>query len=468
MPRKSSAPVALAARKRAKKEVELDEIRSPGKDHVAGNDHTELLAPDIFAEDIGPALACDMTYTSDLYGSKCDPSKRKQKSDIKADSQLTENLDWRDNVFFDNSATAHTLGGENHQLSSEGHEDVIPAKPVELVVSLESHVMAPATGMPLSGWKAAFNLRDRQAVSQRCVEAIRRLQTSAPRSAVATKRIEHVQGDVLAYSDGNRQEILNPGRVSTAEEDPAKVAIHVVKENQATVQHLLSIADSTLKIQKSYKILGLYLLFLVYYAGVLSTQRPVQESYNIVSTLEMSSLKPLEKYFDGVEPIVDWLYQLVTDVWTKPVCGNWLCEEPYERAAFGRFGCKMDCGTEHTLYPVILEVSTSQPPTLSSNPLNLLQGLSWNICLRDTARHELGLGDLCWFRLEQTFQSFGQTTMEELHLPAGNWLIRVRNDYYRLTHGKIYNASSLNEIPTDADWTACRVCFILDLESIVG
>jgi hypothetical protein len=31
-------------------------------------------------------------------------------------------------------------------------------------------------------------------------------------------------------------------------------------------------------------------------------------------------------------------------VWKDPVCGDGLCETPFEFASYGRFGCRADCG----------------------------------------------------------------------------------------------------------------------------
>lgn len=35
---------------------------------------------------------------------------------------------------------------------------------------------------------------------------------------------------------------------------------------------------------------------------------------------------------------------LLQTVWKDPVCGDGMCEAPFEFASFSRFGCKADCG----------------------------------------------------------------------------------------------------------------------------
>ena len=32
------------------------------------------------------------------------------------------------------------------------------------------------------------------------------------------------------------------------------------------------------------------------------------------------------------------------EVWQDPVCGDGLCEAPFEFASYSRFGCRADCG----------------------------------------------------------------------------------------------------------------------------
>lgn len=39
-----------------------------------------------------------------------------------------------------------------------------------------------------------------------------------------------------------------------------------------------------------------------------------------------------------------WLNGLLQQSWVDPVCGDGVCEAPFEFAAFGRFGCRADCG----------------------------------------------------------------------------------------------------------------------------
>ena len=48
--------------------------------------------------------------------------------------------------------------------------------------------------------------------------------------------------------------------------------------------------------------------------------------------------------FDEMKMAVDWVQGLVRGAWNDPVCGDGVCEMPYEHPAYGRFGCQADCG----------------------------------------------------------------------------------------------------------------------------
>ena len=46
----------------------------------------------------------------------------------------------------------------------------------------------------------------------------------------------------------------------------------------------------------------------------------------------------------SVDDVYAWLRGLLQAVWRDPVCGDGVCEAPFEYAQYGRFGCRADCG----------------------------------------------------------------------------------------------------------------------------
>lgn len=46
----------------------------------------------------------------------------------------------------------------------------------------------------------------------------------------------------------------------------------------------------------------------------------------------------------SVDDVYAWLRGLLEAVWRDPMCGDGVCESPWEFAQYGRFGCRADCG----------------------------------------------------------------------------------------------------------------------------
>lgn len=44
------------------------------------------------------------------------------------------------------------------------------------------------------------------------------------------------------------------------------------------------------------------------------------------------------------QEVLTWLGGVLTSLWVDPTCGDGICEQPFEFASYGRFGCRADCG----------------------------------------------------------------------------------------------------------------------------
>ncbi|KAK3262845.1 hypothetical protein CYMTET_28320, partial [Cymbomonas tetramitiformis] len=91
---------------------------------------------------------------------------------------------------------------------------------------------------------------------------------------------------------------------------------------------------------------------------------------------------PETKSYADVDSIYTWLHALVKHVYTDAVCGNDLCESPYERKAFGRFGCQVDCGLEEDLHNVVVKIQAASRAPGDVDVSLLVASVRWNICLR--------------------------------------------------------------------------------------
>jgi hypothetical protein len=43
-------------------------------------------------------------------------------------------------------------------------------------------------------------------------------------------------------------------------------------------------------------------------------------------------------------------------MWTDPVCGDGVCERPFEFPAYGPFGCFFDCGREEATVLIVVTI----------------------------------------------------------------------------------------------------------------
>lgn len=54
---------------------------------------------------------------------------------------------------------------------------------------------------------------------------------------------------------------------------------------------------------------------------------------------------------------VSYKSQVLLPIWKDPVCGDGNCEWPWEFPAWGRFGCKADCGTNPNTTSIVVRGS---------------------------------------------------------------------------------------------------------------
>ena len=134
-----------------------------------------------------------------------------------------------------------------------------------------------------------------------------------------------------------------------------------------------------------------------------------------------------------------WLSGFRQTTWTDPVCGDGVCEQPWEFSSYGRFGCQADCG----LFINTENVSTLQidlyydfsHPAGSIPATTLFQQASWNVCPQPTASISgppIPHGSACYFSPDNTFPAVsGHTTTLIPDAPDGLWEVVVNNDLFQ-------------------------------------
>ena len=61
------------------------------------------------------------------------------------------------------------------------------------------------------------------------------------------------------------------------------------------------------------------------------------------STIQ-NAILPESTQYGSSDDVLSWLDDTLTAIWVDPVCGDGVCETPFEYASYGRFGCRADCG----------------------------------------------------------------------------------------------------------------------------
>lgn len=88
------------------------------------------------------------------------------------------------------------------------------------------------------------------------------------------------------------------------------------------------------------------------------------------------------------------------------------CEYPWEFPAYGRFGCKSDCGAETNTTKIAVNIKANFLGHATISPRVLMSSVRWNLCLNDPERTARGEADLCWCALTL------YTAPSSCHVPA--------------------------------------------------
>ena len=198
--------------------------------------------------------------------------------------------------------------------------------------------------------------------------------------------------------------------------------------------------------------------FCVLYCTMLYLQTDPILSFEVSSTVR-GLLKPKIKSTQDVNYIYEWLSESVVDpIWTEAPCGDGVCSAPYEFPAFGRFGCKADCGSATNLISLVIHVQSRFGNSPAVSALELMSQASWNLCLQDPGRYANDLPDLCWYEKDQKFLEVDTNTLIRFDVIAGNWYVRLKGDHLGLVAGKIYRLEENGDLvltPTVPLWLTC-------------
>ncbi|KAI8474039.1 MAG: hypothetical protein J3K34DRAFT_383443 [Monoraphidium minutum] len=233
--------------------------------------------------------------------------------------------------------------------------------------------------------------------------------------------------------------------------------------NEEVVKAVQQRVEETVDLCRNYRHAVWYMLFVAVYMIVLYFQASSFQAAGVVSTLrfvllEDPSVNTLA--FSSEDQVLAYLgNRVVRPVFTDPVCGDGRCEAPWEFPAWGRFGCRADCGAQPGAARVLVAVTGDFVGHASLSPRALMEGVRWNLCLDDAERRIRGETDLCWFERDQAFTQYQETQLQSVALLPGSWYVRVLGDYAGRVSGAVYNAANESDpqpIPVQPEFESCK------------
>jgi len=215
---------------------------------------------------------------------------------------------------------------------------------------------------------------------------------------------------------------------------------------------------NTLRERKSaYKDLVLFLIYVSFNLSMLYLQRDASAAYSVVSTIQGSGLTPEDTETSSVDSIYEHIQSIIETFWVDPVCGDDKCEDPFEFAFYGRFGCKADCGTlgdYDQVTPVQIDLYYDFHHAAGSTPATtLMQDASWNLCPSEDSsffdiinvkanktkiRHTYTDSAACYYEEYQTYANLeGEDHVVIDDVPDGEWEIVSKADSFRKVRGAV-------------------------------
>ncbi|KAK3244510.1 hypothetical protein CYMTET_45878 [Cymbomonas tetramitiformis] len=273
--------------------------------------------------------------------------------------------------------------------------------------------------------------------------------TSRELSAVKSKREEHPITTTTEETVSFADTVVRATRTRSANTRGQGAFAGVVLE---LLQRLRDVRTKRHHIRQIF----LHLCIFVFFSALSTVLYQRSNSYELVSSVQSTLVPPVYNV-----DFLQWLKTQTLKIWKDPICGDGVCQEPFEFPAFHRFGCKVDCGVA-PLTAVLLYVEVAMQELLGyfshGKVEEIIQPLHWNLCLRDAVRRNEGLEEVCWYRDDRNATYPKHKWLTSLQLPRGLWYIRVYMDSLQILRGKLWdisNESNHLQLYTFPAWEPC-------------
>uniref|UniRef100_A0A7S0YB92 Polycystin cation channel PKD1/PKD2 domain-containing protein n=1 Tax=Polytomella parva TaxID=51329 RepID=A0A7S0YB92_9CHLO len=212
---------------------------------------------------------------------------------------------------------------------------------------------------------------------------------------------------------------------------------------QKVVQELYNRYEKQRQRWRDYRNLFGFFGFVALFLATLYLQRDARTSYGVLSTLS-TVLLPSQTNYQSTNDLYNWLSGVVTSVWVDPVCGDGICEVPFEYPSYSSFGCKADCG----LLTEALNLSTIQIDLYfdfthlsgSMSSSDLMSQTSWNLCPQNIA-----YSSNCYYSSDNTFDRISGEQHDTLSdVPPGQWEFALKRDIFNKVQGAVRDVTLLD------------------------
>ncbi|GBF96992.1 polycystin cation channel family [Raphidocelis subcapitata] len=224
---------------------------------------------------------------------------------------------------------------------------------------------------------------------------------------------------------------------------PAKPGDPKLTYSQHVVRAIHAKWEAQMRRAAGYRRLAVLVAFIALLLGVLYAQRGAAAAFRVHSTLDSVLAPPQGSALMSADDVYGWLEGVLRAVWRDPVCGDGLCETPFEFASYGRFGCRADCGSLIDLQALAsLDIDlywdfAHQPGSLPA--AELMSQASWNLCPQ-----KIQYDSSCYYGDDVTFDSISGATHVTLpDVPDGVWALRVKRDLMSKVRGAVRSTSGV-------------------------
>uniref|UniRef100_A0A7S3R7G2 Uncharacterized protein n=1 Tax=Dunaliella tertiolecta TaxID=3047 RepID=A0A7S3R7G2_DUNTE len=229
--------------------------------------------------------------------------------------------------------------------------------------------------------------------------------------------------------------------------------VDVYPANEEIAKAVQQKVAAAVEMARKYRHVGWYASFVAAYIIILYFQASAYKSGDVVQTLKKAFLPEdgsTSMTFKSGDELLDYLgTKVLLPIWQDPVCGDGTCQQPWEFPAWGRFGCRADCGVNLNTTTISLSINAdfTRHPSISAR--TLMSAARYNLCLKDEARRNRGEADLCWFAEDMTFSDTQPQNLHRAEVINGEWYVSVKGDFTGRVEGKVHDISAASRSSSD-------------------